>query len=212
MAGFEPAASCSQSTSRLSPDVAWHRLMWRSPALIIAGRGLVSPMPARVGSQLGSQRSPLAPLTFSGPALSPKPEQDRTGGWSGLAGSRRLCSPWSGMRTLGPWVLIWGHPGGRSWLVVPGHLPALAMSPGRLPVEGAPGRVRTRTRSSAGCRCRTGRDMSGLASGLDEEDHAGGQRPQGEEKEGRDGAGVDEAGVDGQRGRSHGCAVSEPPG
>jgi hypothetical protein len=40
MAGFEPAASCSQISSIQSPDVAPHRPMSRSPGVILAGRRL----------------------------------------------------------------------------------------------------------------------------------------------------------------------------
>jgi hypothetical protein len=43
MAGFEPAASCSQISSAQSPDVAPRRLTWRSPGVTVAGRRSASP-------------------------------------------------------------------------------------------------------------------------------------------------------------------------
>jgi hypothetical protein len=43
MAGFEPAASCSQISSSRSPDVASRRPMWRLPGEMLAGCRLTSP-------------------------------------------------------------------------------------------------------------------------------------------------------------------------
>jgi hypothetical protein len=50
-----------------------------------------------------------------------------------------------------------------------------------------------RAQGSVGRRCGGGRDVNGLASGLDEQDRAGDERPDGEEQEGRDDGRVNEA-------------------
>jgi len=40
MAGFEPAASCSQISTSQTPDEARHRLAWRSPGTTLAWQRL----------------------------------------------------------------------------------------------------------------------------------------------------------------------------
>jgi len=106
-------------------------------------------------------------------------------------------------------VLCW-LPASPQIVGISGHLPALSAFPGR-PFTGPPreGAV-LRARVSAGRWCGAGGDVHGAASGPGEQDHAGGQRPDREQQEGRDDGRVEEAGVDGQRGRGHGRAVSEP--
>ena len=55
MAGFEPAASCSQISFIRSPDVVWCRPVWRSPEAMHAARRLTWPsVCARWRSHFGS--------------------------------------------------------------------------------------------------------------------------------------------------------------